>query len=125
MRMEPARVTDGAPHVRIEISKRLNVAYVYLSDADIVDTVEVTEAVMVDLDAFGMVVGIEVLRLDAEIPFTVLTETHHVHSQVINLLRLIRPHVGGFVATMTTGTDGAAVGRPVESTDLGRAQTLR
>lgn len=54
--------------VRLEIDHTAGAAYVTLSDAEVVSTVEVTDEVCIDLDAFGVAVGIEILNLAAQIP---------------------------------------------------------
>jgi uncharacterized protein YuzE len=92
----------------ITVDAVANAAYIKLSNEQVVETNRVTDDVLVDLDRNRVVVGIEVLSLDAAMPFTILTEQYHVHSTVIDLVRTIRPSVGGFVSTFTHGTDGSA-----------------
>ena len=93
---------------RIELDTVANAAYVALSDNEIVMTRQVTDLVLVDLDAMNVVVGIEVLSLTAELPFQRLADEFHVHSDVIETLRRIRPSVGAFVAMTSTGVAGAS-----------------
>lgn len=45
----------------------------------------------VDLDELGLVVGVEMLQLAAQIPFSALVTEFHVRSDVIETLRLLRP----------------------------------
>jgi len=84
--------------IRVEIDSDADAAYIQLSAEPIVETREITDEVLVDLDRLGMVVGVEVLALDAEIPFTDLVSRFHVHARVVELLRTIRPSVAGFIS---------------------------
>lgn len=83
--------------------------YIGLSDNDVVRTRQLNDEVLVDLDEFGMVVGIEFLRLDAEIPFSRLTDEFHVHSDVVERIRALRPSLA---VRFSFGSDGvtSAVG---------------
>lgn len=92
----------------ITVDTIANSAYIKLSEEGVRETSTVTDEVLVDLDQNGVVVGVEVLGLDARIPFTTLTEQYHVHSTVIALLQTIQPSVGGFVSKVTQGADGSA-----------------
>jgi uncharacterized protein YuzE len=91
----------------VSVDIEANAAYITMSDEPIVSTIEVTDEVLVDLDAMRVVVGIEVLRIDAEIPFTRLVDEFHVHSDDVELLRLLRPNVGA-AFSLKQGTDGIA-----------------
>lgn len=68
-------------------------AYITMSDASVDSTVEVSDEVLVDLDAYRVVVGIEFLRIEAEIPFQRLIDDFHVHSSDIEKLRALRPSI--------------------------------
>lgn len=72
---------------KLEIDLDAEAAYLRLADSPVASTKDVTDAVMVDLDQFNMVVGIEVLDLDTEIPFADLTDQYHVHSDQMAALR--------------------------------------
>lgn len=87
-------------------------AYIKMGPGPVARTEEVSDKILIDLDEFGVVVGLEVLSLDAEIPFTRLTTDFHIHSNVVEHLRGLYPSVGHFMS-MTTGTDGVAA-RPVQ-----------
>lgn len=93
------------PKLVLEVDADSNVAYIQLTNSAVARTVEVSESVLIDLDEFGVAVGIEVLSLAAEIPFTDLKTTYHVHSEVIEQLRTIRPTVGAFMS-LEMGSDG-------------------
>lgn len=93
--------------IQLQIDPVAAAAYIVLSDADCTRTEQVNDEVLVDLDEFDVVVGIEVLRLSAQIPFQQLVDQFHVHQDVIELLRRIQPNVSSFVM-LTQGSEGAA-----------------
>ncbi|MFP3670919.1 DUF2283 domain-containing protein, partial [Priestia sp. SIMBA_032] len=76
-------------------------AYIELSKNKVVRTVEVNDSVLLDLDEYNIAVGVEVLELSAEIPFVRLNKEYHVHSEVVDLLRMIYPDVAGFAFKFT------------------------
>lgn len=80
-----------------------NAAYVSMSDEEVTSTKHASEDVLVDLDAFNVVAGVEFLRLDAEIPFQTLVDDFHVHSEDVELLRALRPSIG---ARLHSAADG-------------------
>jgi len=86
-----------SPQVSIEIDPMADAAYIRLSQKSVSRTVEVTPEVLLDLDEMDIAVGLEVLRLDAEIPYTELITKYHIHSEVIEKVRRIRPSVASFV----------------------------
>lgn len=91
--------------ISIELDTVLHAAYIRLSDHAVVRTVALDDQVMVDLDEFGVAVGVEVLDESAPLPFARLTDEFHVHTDVIGLLRFIRPDIASFVG-VTQGNDG-------------------
>jgi uncharacterized protein YuzE len=93
--------------IELQIDTAAEAAYVLLSEAEVRRTEQMTDEVLVDLDEYGMVTGIEVLRLAAVIPFGRLVSEYHVHTDVIELLRRIQPSVSGFVM-LTQGSEGTA-----------------
>lgn len=96
-RQDPSRLQSnqwrGKGLIEVNITPKLEIdldaeaAYLRLADSAITSTKNVTEAVLVDLDELNMVVGIEVLDLDTAIPFSVLTDKFHVHSEQMVALR--------------------------------------
>ncbi|TFC20062.1 DUF2283 domain-containing protein [Cryobacterium algoritolerans] len=92
---------------KVSIDIEANAAYIAMSDEPVASTKHVTDVVLVDLDAMNVVVGIEVLRIDGEIPFQRLIDEFHVHSKDVELLRLLRPNVGA-AFSLHHGTDGVA-----------------
>lgn len=93
--------------IEIQIDREVDAAYVRLSANDVAATHDVTEEVLIDLDDMGIAVGIEVLRLDAELPYDTLCVKYHVHSDVVDVLRQIRPSVEGFMS-FTAQPDGVS-----------------
>jgi uncharacterized protein YuzE len=94
--------------ISIMTDPTVDAAYIGLSQNEIAHTVEFSETVLVDVDEFGVAVGIELLGQNAEIPFTALVDRFHVHSSVVETLRLIRPSVGAFVSTQSAN-EGTSV----------------
>ncbi|TIC84114.1 DUF2283 domain-containing protein [Nocardioides sp. GY 10127] len=93
--------------IKIEWDTAVDAGYIHLSDEPVSRTVEVNVNILVDLDEYGVAVGIEVLDGAVEIPFTELVDRFHVHSKVIDFLRLVRPSPTRFLS-LTTGTDGTS-----------------
>lgn len=87
--------------IGLEVDLLARAAYIRLSSEDVARTVEVTEAIMIDLDQYDVVVGIEVLDLAEDLPLGVLTDRFHVHTDVIEELRRIQPSVQGFLSLQT------------------------
>ncbi len=107
--------TTQPPRVVIELDGEVDAAYIRLSAEAVAVTHEISSDVLVDIDAMGVVVGIEVLRLDADIPLQRLTADYHVHSTVIELLRRIRPSVAAFVVTSASEASATAGSRAAGS----------
>ncbi len=55
-------------HITLSVDISVGAAYIQLSDLPVVETVEATPDIQVDIDATGAVVGVEVLDLAAELP---------------------------------------------------------
>ncbi|MDP9904547.1 DUF2283 domain-containing protein [Arthrobacter bambusae] len=91
-------------NIRVEVDHNADAAYIALVDSPVAETVEIAEHVLVDLDEYRVVVGIEVLKLTARIPFDDLNRTFHVRSELVDLLRKIQPSISGFLS-VTVGTD--------------------
>jgi len=83
--------------ISVAVDLQANAAYIKLSEETVVRTEPLDNSVLVDLDANDVVVGIETLRIDAPIPFADLGTRFHVHSDVIEALKRIRPNPSAFV----------------------------
>jgi uncharacterized protein YuzE len=79
-------------------------AYLALPDHEVVETCEVSPGVLVDLDDLRMVVGVEVLALDAFIPRERLITDYHMRSEDVSILDQVRPSVTTFVQRQTAPT---------------------
>lgn len=95
----------------LEIDNEVGAAYLQLANNPIVRTCEVIRGVLVDLDEFDVVVGIEVLDLDVTIPRQALITRFHVMEHDVNRLDAIRPRVSYVMnrpeITVSTATVGA------------------
>ena len=87
----------SAPAVQVEVDTTLGAAYIRLSTEPVAKTVEFSDEIMIDLDVHNVAVGIEVLSEGTMLPFEALTNDFHVHSEVIDILRQIRPDVSSFL----------------------------
>lgn len=108
--------------VAIQVDHETDTGYIKLRDEQIARTLELTNLVLVDLDRFDMAVGLEVLSLNAKIPFSRLHKEFHVPSSTVDLLRAIQPTLGKFLNDVTTGADST---HDVEATpQRGRRRAL-
>lgn len=92
--------------ISISIDTAADAAYIQLSHEPVARTVEFSDEVMIDLDEHDVVVGVELLDQATPVPFTELHTQFHVHSKVIETLRIIRPDVATWAA-MQSGNDGS------------------
>lgn len=99
----------------VEVDTTADAAYISMSDEPVAETVQVTDEVLVDFDALRVVVGIELLRIDAEIPFQKLIDDCHVHSTDVETLRKLRPSIGHHFRSSSEGTTHAAIGSLVSA----------
>jgi uncharacterized protein YuzE len=72
-------------------------AYLQLGQEEIIETCEVSPGVLVDLNDMRIVVGVEVLTLDAYIPREKLIRDFHMRAEDLEVLDSIRPSVTTFV----------------------------
>lgn len=99
--------------IRVSIDPEVSAAYLRVSDAAVKRTVEVSDVINVDLDEHRMVRGIELLDLDAIIPYDELERLFHVDSRLINALKTIRPTINGFMGSLQAQRETVdAVPRP-------------
>jgi len=94
-------------NIKLAVDRDAEVAYITLSSEPIVRSVEHDDCVIVDLDNMNVAVGVELLDLDAKIPFEELTTSYHVKSDVIDILRLIQPTINKFVVNYSSAQDSA------------------
>jgi uncharacterized protein YuzE len=91
--------------IQLEVDLTANAGYIRLSEEEVHRTVQVTEDVLIDIDKMGIVVGIEALKLSAEIPFGRLVEDYHLHTDVVEEVRRIQPSISG-VLDLTLRSEG-------------------
>lgn len=88
--------SSGRPTV--EVDELAEVAYVNLGEErDVTRTVEFAPGINVDLDAYGMALGIEVLSFSLTIPWDQIVKQYHVRSSVVDAVRRVAPTMGTFV----------------------------
>ena len=94
--------------VKVMVDHTVDAAYIELSGEAVVRTVKLESAIMVDLDAMNVVVGIEVLNIDAELPLQRLKDEFHVHSNVVDLLQKLRPSLRFALGKLQQQTEGVS-----------------
>lgn len=100
-------------NIELTIDQSANSAYIRLLNAPVKASKVINDDIVIDLDEMNLVIGIEILNLDAEIPFTVLVSDFHVHSTTVELLRRLRPSISGFISGFSSEgmiIQGARVG---------------
>ena len=106
-----------APKVTVEIDRSADAAYVRLSDGAVARTEALGDMVLVDLDSYGVVVGVEVLGLNTVLPLADLEKRFHVHSDVIGVIDSLRPTIS-YAWSVAVTTD--SVSTPAQNADLVR-----
>jgi uncharacterized protein YuzE len=66
------------PTITVEVDTEIGAAYVGFSDARVARTEEYSEDINVDLDALGVVVGIELLDTSVVVPLDDLVAKYHI-----------------------------------------------
>lgn len=94
--------------IKITVDQSVEAGYIELSDRPVVETVELGNGVLVDLDDMRVVVGIEVLNLEARLPLTRLREEFHVHSSVVDLLDTLRPSLNYQLSRFQQSAEGTS-----------------
>jgi uncharacterized protein YuzE len=90
--------------IELSVDTNLGAAYIELTDEEIVETVELTPNVLVDIDATGTIVGVELLSLTAYLPIGDLERAFRFPPSVdAQLLSYIRPSIGAGVAYQSSG----------------------
>jgi uncharacterized protein YuzE len=77
----------------ISIDLELNSAYIQISTGGVARTVSITNQINLDLQEDSSVLGIELLALDADIPFNLLAENYNVEPTVLNMIRNLTPNL--------------------------------
>lgn len=95
-------------NIKVTVDHSVNAAYIELADAEVERTVKLRDAVMIDLDKYGMVVGIEMLGIDVDLPLQQLRDEYHVDSKVVDVLYNLRPNLGYQLARFQQTTEGSS-----------------
>ena len=77
----------------VEIDTAVDAGYIRFSDEQVTSSSQFNDSIVVDLDEFGRVVGIEVLELACPLPVTNLSAKYHMSDDAIAVLRQIRPSI--------------------------------
>lgn len=75
--------------VEVTLDPSADVAYIRLLSRAVVETVELTDSVLLDLDEHRMVVGIEMLSTSAVLPYEELETKYHVPSSASDVVRAL------------------------------------
>jgi uncharacterized protein YuzE len=95
--------------VTVRVDTNVRAAYIQFTDEPIVETVEVSPTVLVDIDEAGVVVGVELLGFSAAIPMEVIERSVRFASpEHRQILQGLRPSTG--TPLSFTGSGHAYVG---------------
>lgn len=97
--------------IELTIDMSARVAYIRLVVGSIAMSKAINEDIVVDLDEYDRVLGIEILDLGAEIPFSELIANHHVPSETVELLRRLRPSISGFMSSFSSDRENLSGSR--------------
>ncbi|HVE96627.1 MAG TPA: DUF2283 domain-containing protein [Pseudonocardiaceae bacterium] len=89
--------------VSVKLDRDAGAAYLRLSTNGVARTVAFSEDIYVDLDALGVVVGVELLDLMTPIPMDALASKHPIHSDSI---RILTAAIEGQAAAGTASSEG-------------------
>lgn len=114
-------MTDARP-ITIEMDEVADAAYMkFGSDRPVARTEEFSEAIMVDLDEFGVAIGIEVLELETPLPIDELNHRYHIPSEAADLLRVIVQRASE--SNRTVAASGYSRVVPFRSVQAGRSNS--
>ena len=106
-----------APVVRVEIDRDEDAAYITLSNEEIVKTIVFSDNILVDLDQYGVAVGIEVLGTDTRIPLSGLAKRFHIHTSVEPILGHLLPSISTRINASATPDSTTEARTPSHSKD--------
>jgi|GEM_PF-1994908 len=103
----------------MSVGLEVNCAYLKLSQNKIAKTQELTDFVNLDLDAEDVIVGIELLALDAAIPFDILVSDHKLSTEDSFFIQRLIP---GFLRTKLIGmSEGTSISQAPQPRTLASA----
>lgn len=96
------------PSVEIDIDLIAEAVYFRLSENAVQESIEAQPDIIVDLDQHGVVVGVEMLRLGAVVPWDAVAQRFHIRSEVRAILDAVEAtYVHGI--SLTQGFDSVTV----------------
>lgn len=99
------------PTITVEIDTEIGAAYVHLSHSPVDSTDEYSEAINIDLDALGVVVGIELLDTSVAVPLDDLVSRYHIKTQTLaRLISALKAQPAP--ASTVTSASGASLRQP-------------
>lgn len=97
--------------ISVEVDTSVNAAYIRFSDNEVAETSEISDAVVVDVDAAGGVVGIEVLDLSAPLELPLIRDRYKMSDSEASLLLRLEPTLANVRARASAPDHGSAVVR--------------
>lgn len=96
------------PSIEVEVDQIAGAAYFRMSAETVHETVEAQPDLMVDLDRNGVVVGVELLRLGAPVPWESIGQQFHIRSEVVSMFDTLKnAYLRGL--ELTQGPDSTTV----------------
>lgn len=95
----------------VEIDTAVDAGYIRVSNDPVATSSQFNDSIVVDLDKYGRVVGIEVLELACPLPVRDLSATYHMTDEAISVLRHIRPSIESLTTRSATARSSSAVRR--------------
>lgn len=86
---------------RLTIDFEAEAAYLSLTDSEVARTLGISQGVLVDLDADGRTVGVEVYMLSANLPDDRTAAEFGLDSEILTMLKCVNPLVSAFTARAT------------------------
>lgn len=105
-----------AKKIKLEIDLSHGLAYMRLSSGRVARTIELSDTMLLDLDAAGVTVGLELLDFDEKIPLDMLRE-YHVPSEVAAEFARLQPTLRDYRVNYSLGAD-TTVTVPRDARDL-------
>lgn len=100
----------------VKFDRTVNACYISLSDDPVAETLEYSDAIYVDLNQFGVVVGIEVLAPRAKFPLGSLKRDLHIHSDDEAFLAQFLPNLSASLPfSMTSAADPTITARTLRT----------
>ena len=95
--------------MNIEFDMLANAAYIELSDREVSRTAEFSQTVMIDLDEFDMVVGIELLNPQESVDLAALQSVYHFQTDQVAGIGVALAQVRGINLTQNQLSRSTAI----------------